>query len=136
MDFCEFHHTVAEIMQIKNMLYNNLKNIHSCDWWTLSDVLWHFFLCTDIQSHMKWEIIMVYYKILFEPHLPWGNVENHKYFRISVKHRVKIQTHNFATINWSAKHYTVIYISIGCSMWWKGFNGAWGAYMQNTSHKM
>jgi len=31
----------------------------------------------ETYSHMKWEIIMVYYKILFELHMPQGNVENH-----------------------------------------------------------
>jgi len=31
----------------------------------------------ETYSHMKWEIIMACYKILFELHLPRVNVENH-----------------------------------------------------------
>lgn len=43
-------------------LYTNIKNIHSCDWQTLSDVLWHFFICWDIHTvtwsgKLSWPII-------------------------------------------------------------------------------
>jgi len=72
MDFCEFHHTVAEIMQIKNMLYTNLKNIHR-----LFQMFYDTSSYAETYSHMKWEIVMTCYKILFELHLPQGTVENH-----------------------------------------------------------